>query len=77
MQKLEDIKLYPGGASVGIKLSTEGVLVVGFSNVETDDGSELSPAKVAGMQLGDVLLEVNNKKIESSKQLISLIKNIY
>ena len=75
MQKLEDIKLYPGGASVGIKLSTEGVLVVGFSNVETDDGSELSPAKVAGMQLGDVLLEVNNKKIESSKQLISLIKS--
>ena len=75
VQKLEDIKLYPGGASVGIKLSTEGVLVVGFSNVETDDGSELSPAKVAGMQLGDVLLEVNNKKIESSKQLISLIKS--
>ena len=75
VQKLEDIKLYPGGASVGIKLSTEGVLVVGFSNVETDDGSELSPAKVAGMQLGDVLLEVNNKKIESSKQLISLINS--
>ncbi len=45
VQKLEDIKLYPGGTSVGIKLSTEGVLVVGFSDVETRGGIEGSPAK--------------------------------
>lgn len=40
VQKLEDIKLYPGGTSVGIKLSTDGVLVVGFSDVETRGGTE-------------------------------------
>ena len=74
VQKLEDIKLYPGGTSVGIKLSTEGVLVVGFSDVDTRDGNELSPSKAAGIQLGDVLLKVNGKDVESSKQLITLIK---
>lgn len=51
VQKLEDIKLYPGGTSVGIKLSTEGVLVVGFSDVDTRDGNELSPAKAAGIPI--------------------------
>lgn len=74
VQKLDDIKLYPGGTSVGIKLSTDGVLVVGFSEVQTRDGSESSPAKAAGIQLGDVLLKVNGKEIEGSKQLMSLIK---
>lgn len=74
VQKLDDIKLYPGGTSVGIKLSTDGVLVVGFSDVQTRGGNEISPAKAAGIQLGDVLLKVNGKEIEGSKQLISLIK---
>lgn len=74
VQKLDDIKLYPGGTSIGIKLSTDGVLVVGFSDVQTRDGNESSPAKTAGIQLGDVLLKVNGKEIEGSKQLISLIK---
>ncbi len=74
VQKLDDIKLYPGGTSVGIKLSTEGVLVVGFSDVETRGGTESSPAKVAGLQLGDVLLKVNGKDIEGAKELGSLIK---
>ena len=63
VQKLDDIKLYPGGTSVGIKLSTEGVLVVGFSDVKTRDGNESSPAKAAGIQLGDVLLKVNGKEV--------------
>ncbi len=62
VQKLEDIKLYPGGTSVGIKLSTDGVLVVGFSDVETRGGTEGSPAKSAGLQLGDVLIKVNGKE---------------
>lgn len=74
VQKLDDIKLYPGGTSVGIKLSTEGVLVVGFSDVETRGGTESSPAKMAGLQLGDVLLKVNGKEIQSAKQLGLLIK---
>lgn len=74
VQKLDDIKLYPGGTSVGIKLSTEGVLVVGFSDVETRGGTESSPAKVAGLQLGDVLLKVNGNEIQGAKQLGLLIK---
>ena len=74
VQKLEDIKLYPGGTSVGIKLSTEGVLVVGFSDVETRGGIEGSPAKIAGLQLGDVLLKVNGKEIQGAKELGTLIK---
>ena len=75
VQKVEDIKLYPGGTSVGIKLSTEGVLVVGFSKVDGVNGSEISPAKNAGIQLGDVLLKVNEEAIESSKQLSSILRN--
>lgn len=75
VQKVEDIKLYPGGTSVGIKLSTEGVLVVGFSKVDGVNGSEISPAKNAGIQLGDVLLKVNEEAIEGSKQLSSILRN--
>ena len=40
---VSNLELYPGGTSVGVKLSTNGVLVVGYSNVETTNGKEDSP----------------------------------
>ncbi len=76
VQKLEDIKLYPGGTSVGIKLSTDGVLVVGFSDVETRGGTEGSPAKSAGLQLGDVLIKVNGVNIEFIRQGCKFNKDV-
>lgn len=74
VQKVSDLEVYPGGTSVGVRLTTEGVLVVGFSEIETAEGITESPAKLAGIELGDTILKVNDQSVEGSKDLISKVR---
>ena len=60
--------LIPGGESIGIKVSTSGVMVVGFYKV---NGVEI--AKKAGFKLGDQIVSVNNSKVNSVSDLINKI----
>lgn len=75
VQKVSDLEVYPGGTSVGVRLTTEGVLVVGFSEIETAEGINESPAKLAGIELGDIILKVNDQSIEGSKDLIGKVRS--
>ena len=63
--------LIPGGQSVGVALLTEGVVVVGASDL----GKTASPARLAGLRAGDRILEVDAEKVESAKQLQTLVSN--
>lgn len=72
----ESINVYAGGIPVGVKISTEGVLVVGYSDITDNDKGIESPGKESGIQLGDVLLQVDSQKIESSKDLSRKINNL-
>ncbi|WP_160678714.1 SpoIVB peptidase [Clostridium sp. C8-1-8] len=74
--KSEDLEIYPGGSCVGVKIQTKGVLVVGFSDIETNEGKAESPSRKAGIMLGDVVLKVNSQEIENSKDLIKKLNNL-
>ena len=78
LSKIEDIKIYAGGTAVGIKLSTEGVLVVGYSDINTfdDRGKIESPAKSQGMLIGDVIVKINNKEIANSVDFVKMVRSI-
>lgn len=73
VRAVPDMEVYPGGTSIGVKLSTKGVLVVAFSDVEARDGKLPSPAAQNGINIGDSILKVNNVNIESAEQLVKLI----
>lgn len=60
---LSDFRVIPGGQSIGVKLNTLGVLVVGHHQIETEDGKK-SPGEIAGVQVGDIIKEINGKKID-------------
>lgn len=68
-----DLELIPGGKSVGVKISTKGVLVVGFAEVSTERGNVESPGSTAGIQVGDSILKVDEINIESSSNLMNII----
>ncbi len=53
----------PGGQTIGVELNTEGVLVVGLADIINEDNISMSPAKLAGIQLGDKILEIDSKKL--------------
>ncbi len=75
VQKVGGLKVNIGGTPVGIKLSTEGVLVVGFSEIQGPNGIKSIPAKECGIQLGDVILSVNGQNINSSRELTKAIQS--
>ncbi|MCM3765209.1 SpoIVB peptidase [Neobacillus niacini] len=60
---LKDFRVIPGGQSIGVKLNTVGVLVVGHHLVNTADGKK-SPGEIAGIKVGDIITEINGNKIE-------------
>lgn len=62
-------RLIPSGQSVGIAIDTEGVIVVGASDL----GSTPSPAREAGIRSGDIIQKVNGKPIHSAEALSECI----
>lgn len=61
-------RVYVSGESFGIKLYTDGVIVVGTKDVETSNG-KCNPAKEAGLEKGDIIVSINNVKMTSSTQV--------
>lgn len=70
---LPDIKVYPGGQSIGVKLSSVGVVVVGHHFIETDSGKS-SPGEDADVKVGDVILKMNNKKLNSLDDISDIVE---
>lgn len=70
---LPEIKVIPGGQSIGVMLRTEGVIVVGQSIVEAGDGKKYRPAKDAGIEIGDIILKINNIPVKNDQHVAELI----
>ena len=67
------MKLIPVGKAVGIKLFSDGVLVVGLSGVETDSGAR-SPGKDCGLKAGDVITHINGSEVDTIEQVQKLLR---
>lgn len=59
----------PVGNTMGVKLYSKGVLVVGKSIVEGLDGRDYEPYANTGIEVGDLILEINNNKVETIEDL--------
>ncbi len=74
VQKIKDLEIYPGGNPVGVRVNSEGVIIVGYSEIEINNKKEESPGKAAGLEIGDVILRVNGENMENSMDLLKTIK---
>lgn len=70
---LKDFKVRPGGQSIGVKLNTIGVLVVGHHQVQAAEG-RVSPGELAGIKKGDIITEINGQQIEKMADVGDLVK---
>lgn len=62
--------LVPCGQPFGIKLMTEGVMIVSFEKTNGE-----CPASDCGLQIGDVILSVNGEKVDSNKKVGEVISD--
>ncbi|MFT8314641.1 MAG: SpoIVB peptidase [Clostridium sp.] len=69
LEIVSPIKVYPGGQPVGIKLNTQGVLVVGLSDIDSQNGKISSPAAQAGVQIGDSIIKIDGENVNNSKSV--------
>lgn len=61
-------KVVPLGNSVGLKLYTTGVLVVGTTEIQGQN-----PCKNSGIEKGDIIVEINQKEITCTSELINTV----
>ena len=62
-------RLIPGGQALGVAMRTDGVLVVGVSEVA--DG--VSPARDCGLQAGDVIQRIGDTPVTTAEELTALM----
>ena len=68
-------KVVPVGRAVGIKLFSDGVLVVGFSQIPAAGGSAL-PAKECGLREGDIITHINSSEVDTIEEVQAEIASL-
>ncbi|SFK93579.1 stage IV sporulation protein B [Paenibacillus sp. 1_12] len=68
-----DLKVIPGGHTIGVKLKSAGVLVVGHHLVTIADEKKVSPGEDARIQLGDLIVKLNGKPITDVSKVSELV----
>ncbi|HEX3015918.1 MAG TPA: SpoIVB peptidase [Desulfobacteria bacterium] len=68
-----EIKLLPGGQSIGVMLQSHGVIVVGQAVVVDQLGNKTYPAREAGIRLGDLILSIDGKEVKSDNDVAQAV----
>jgi len=63
-------RILVGGENIGITLNSSGILIVG-----TYDTGDRSPASDAGLKAGDMIVSINDKKVNSIEDMASKIND--
>ena len=62
---IEDTKVVPVGKIIGLKLYTNGVLIVGMSEIEDLNKTLSKPYENSDIKEGDTILKINENEIEN------------
>lgn len=68
--------LIPGGNSIGVRMDVKGVLIVGLEEIETADGHFVNPGLEAGLEIGDLILDINGTKVYNAHEVQKVINQI-
>ena len=63
----------PVGNIAGVKLYTNGVLVVGMSEIEGEDSKTYKPYENTGIEEGDTIVKINDNLVNSTDDLIEKV----
>ncbi|RKP57155.1 SpoIVB peptidase [Cohnella endophytica] len=61
LQVIPDLKVVPGGQTIGVKVKAAGIMIVGHHLVQTKEKAKISPGEEAKLRLGDLIVEINGQ----------------
>ncbi|OEF95529.1 SpoIVB peptidase [Vulcanibacillus modesticaldus] len=70
---LKDIRVIPGGQTIGVKLKSAGIMVVGHHSIKQENGNSISPAERAGIHVGDLIIKIDGQKVKNVNDLIKKV----
>lgn len=75
VETIENVEVVPIGKIIGMKLYTNGVLIVGMSEIENMDNELVSPYQNCDIKQGDTILKVNDTEIENIDSLKEVVND--
>lgn len=72
---MENIDIVPVGKVVGLKLYTNGVLIVGMSEIENKEKILIKPYENSNIKAGDTILKIGSNEIEDIEKLKDIVNN--
>ncbi|HWQ77120.1 MAG TPA: SpoIVB peptidase [Syntrophomonas sp.] len=73
IEALPSKRVVVGGHSIGVLLHSRGIMVVGFAPIVKTDGTKVYPAKDQGIEIGDLIMQINGESISSEDDLARVI----
>ena len=73
VEVVDDMYVSVLGTPFGMKIYTDGVLVIDISDVDSKDGY-IKPAKLAGLNIGDFIISINGQKVYTNEDVARLIE---
>lgn len=67
---IEKTKVVPLGNTIGLKLYSSGVLVIGMTEIEG-----VKPYENSGIEEGDLITYINNKQVTTTDELVECVNN--
>ena len=70
---VEETTVIPVGQVSGLKLYTNGVLVVGMSEIRGEDNKKYKPYQDSGIEEGDRIVKINNIEVPDTNTLTKVV----
>jgi len=67
---IQNVRVIPLGNTIGLKLYSDGVLVIGMSEIEGQ-----KPYEDTGIQEGDLIVKVDNVEVTTTGELVECVNN--
>ncbi|MFD2704323.1 SpoIVB peptidase [Salibacterium lacus] len=74
INKIPELQVIPGGHSIGVKLQSKGVMIIGFHNISSNE-KRFSPAEEAGLKAGDQIIEIDGERVQHLEDVVRMVES--
>lgn len=68
-----DLRVVPGGQTIGVKIHSDGILVVGHHMIQVSPETKNSPGELADIRLGDLIVRMNGQEIRDVTKVADIV----